>query len=140
MCSALLVFNLLNNNEFVININKLEIITFLRHFIIPLSTILFHHEIGSLITEAENYMPHFQISSGAPCALPSLFTSVQYCLEMLVHYLVMLYKPVQQSQTHNNDFTAYPQVNAFMSSDGSMSTSGSAGLGFDPQRGSKFSF
>ena len=56
----------------------------------------------NVISKAENYKPRFPISSGAFCALASLFTSLQYCLEMLVHYLVTLsYKPVQQSQTHN---------------------------------------
>ena len=54
------------------------------------------------ISKAENYMPHFPIMSGVLCALASLFTSVQHCLEILVYYLVTLsYKPVQQSQTHN---------------------------------------
>ena len=38
----------------------------------------------------------FPIPSGSSCALASLFTSVQHCLEMLVHYLVTLsYKPVR---------------------------------------------
>ena len=38
----------------------------------------------------------FPVPSGAPCVLASLFTSVQHCLEILVHYLVTLsYKPVQ---------------------------------------------
>ena len=46
--------------------------------------------------KAENYKPSVLISSGAPCALASLFTPVQHCLEVLVHYLVTLsYKPVQ---------------------------------------------
>ena len=55
-----------------------------------------------VINKAENYMPRFPTSSGALCSLASLLTSVQHCLEMLVHYLVTLsYKPVQQSQTHN---------------------------------------
>ena len=55
-----------------------------------------------VISKAENYMPRFPIPSGAPCSLTGLFSSVQHCLEMLVHYLVTLsYKPVQQSQTHN---------------------------------------
>ena len=54
------------------------------------------------MTRAENYMSRFPISSSAPRALASLFTSVQHCLEMLVHYLVTVsYKPVQQSQTQN---------------------------------------
>ena len=48
----------------------------------------------TMIIKAENYKPRFPISSAAPCALGSLFTSVQHCLEMLVHYLVTLsYKP-----------------------------------------------
>ena len=55
-----------------------------------------------MMTKAENYMPRFPIPSGAPSALASLFTPVQHCLEMLVHYFVTLsYKPVQQSHTHN---------------------------------------
>ena len=45
--------------------------------------------------------PRFPISSGAPCASASLFTSVQHCLEMLVHYIVTLsYKPVQTTSLH----------------------------------------
>ena len=47
-------------------------------------------------SKAENYKPRFPISSRAPCALAGLFTSVQRCLEIFVHYLVTLsYKPVQ---------------------------------------------
>ena len=55
----------------------------------------------TVITKAEKYKPRFPISSGAPCALASLFTSVQHCLEMLVHYLVTLsYKPIQTTSLH----------------------------------------
>ena len=43
-----------------------------------------------VVTKTENYKPRFPISSGAPCALASLFTSVQHFLEMWVHYLVTL--------------------------------------------------
>ena len=54
-----------------------------------------------MMSKAENYKPRFPISSGTPCALASLFTSVQHCLEMLVHYLVTLwYKPVQTTSLH----------------------------------------
>ena len=40
--------------------------------------------------KAENLCRAFPISSGAPCALASLFTSVQLCLEMLIHSLSTL--------------------------------------------------
>ena len=43
-----------------------------------------------IMTKAESYKPRFPISSGAPCALDSLFTFVQHFLEMLVHYLVTI--------------------------------------------------
>ena len=50
----------------------------------------------AIIIKAENYKP-----SGAPCALASLFTSVQHFLQMLVHYLVTLsYKPVKTTSLH----------------------------------------
>ena len=50
-----------------------------------------------IMMKAENYKPRFPISSGAPFALASLFTSAQ----MLVHYLVSLsYKPVQMTSLH----------------------------------------
>ena len=60
-------------------------------------------------------LQRFSDPSSAPCALASLFTSVQHCLEMLVHHLVtLLYKPIQntlhslmifqQSQIHNRRF------------------------------------
>ena len=53
------------------------------------------------MTKAENYKPRFLISSGAPCALASLFTSVQHFSEMLVYYLVTLsYKLVQTTSLH----------------------------------------
>ena len=59
------------------------------------------HGMKRVHTKAENYKPRFPISSGAPCALASLFTSVQHFLEMLVHYLVTLsYKPVQMTSLH----------------------------------------
>ena len=78
-----------------------------------------------MITKTENYMPRFPISPDAPCALASSFTTVQHCLEMLVHYPVTLsYKQVQYMLIHEffsvmsgyvrltiDDFTAYPQVN-----------------------------
>ena len=76
----------------------------------------------------------FPIPSGAPCALASLFTSVQHCLEMLVHYLVTLsYKPLQY-RLHSRmifgnlrltieDFTVYPQVNVFTTTCSSLSES-----------------
>ena len=59
-------------------------------------------EIRALVmTKAENYKRRVPISSGALCALASLFTSVQHFLEMLVHYLVTLsYKPVQTTSLH----------------------------------------
>ena len=53
------------------------------------------------MTKAEHYKPRFPISTGAPCALASLFTSVQHFLEMLVHYLVTLsYKRAQATSMH----------------------------------------
>ena len=84
--------------------------------------------------KAENYMSRFPIPSGAPCALASLFTSVQHCLEILVHYLVTLsYKPVQYRlnswmifsnlRLTIDDFTAYRQVNVFTTICGSLSDS-----------------
>ena len=87
-----------------------------------------------IMTKAENYMPRFPIPSGAPCALASFFTSVQYCLEMLVHYLVTLsHKPVQY-RLHSwiffkylrlimDDFTAYPLVTVFTTTCDSLSES-----------------
>ena len=58
-------------------------------------------QMALVIIKAKNYMPRFPISSGAPCALASLFTSVQYCLEMLFHYIVTSsYKPVQTISLH----------------------------------------
>ena len=56
---------------------------------------------GNAITKAEIYMPSFPISSGAPCALASLFRSILHFLEMLVYCLVTLsYKPVQTTSLH----------------------------------------
>ena len=76
----------------------------------------------------------FPIPPSAPCTLASLFTSVQHCLEKLVHYFVTLsYKPVQYRlhswMISNNlrlttdNFTAYPQVNVFTTTCGSLSES-----------------
>ena len=62
-----------------------------------------HEPTGSIVpvSSLENYKPRFPISFGAPCALASLFTSVQHFLEMLVHYLVTLsYKPVHTTSLH----------------------------------------
>ena len=57
--------------------------------------------LALLITKTDNYKPRFPISSYAPCALASLFTSVHHYLEKLVHYLVSLsYKPVQTTSLH----------------------------------------
>ena len=68
------------------------------------------------------------------CALANLFTSVQHCLQMWVHYLVTFsYKPVQD-RLHSwmifsnlwltiHDFTAYPQVSVFTTTCGSHSES-----------------
>ena len=57
--------------------------------------------VPTLIINAENYKPRFPISSGAPCALASLFTPVQHFLGMLVHYLASLsYKPVQTTSLY----------------------------------------
>ena len=39
-----------------------------------------------VMANAENYKSRFPISSGAPFALASLFTSVQHFLQMLVYY------------------------------------------------------
>ena len=39
------------------------------------------------MTKAENYMQRFFDFVREPCALASLFTSIQHCIEMLVHYL-----------------------------------------------------
>ena len=43
-----------------------------------------------LMINVENYKTRFPISSGAPYASYSLFTSVHHFLQMLVHYLVFL--------------------------------------------------
>ena len=75
--------------------------------------------IWFVISKAENYMPRFPISSSAPSALASLFTSVQHCLEMLVHYLVTF----SNLRLTIDDFTAYPQVNVFTTTCGSLSES-----------------
>ena len=57
--------------------------------------------LSTLMTNAKNYKPRFPISSGAPCALDSLFTPVPHFLEMLVQYPVTLsYKPVQTTSLH----------------------------------------
>ena len=38
------------------------------------------YERGIVMIKAVNYKPRFPISSGAPCALASLFTSLQHFL------------------------------------------------------------
>ena len=72
-----------------------------------LLSLLLRHRIFTYVTwrAAHDYKPRFLISPGAPCALVSLFTSVQHCLEMLFHYLVTLsYKPVQTTSLHIRRF------------------------------------
>ena len=77
-----------------------------------------------VISKAEYYKPRFPIPSGAPCALSSLFTSVQYCLEILVLYLVICrINQFSNLRLTIDDFTAYPQVNVFTTTCGSLSES-----------------